>query len=167
MTRTPCLAITGRSAASVIKWVPCGLIALTEETLRSSLMSLISPTLLSFCAAVVVLAVVQTWWRRRRLLPGLAVPPAASWIWGHERGIFEAETGAKYTAWANELGPTYQIKSAWLVGPVLLFGLDAATPNLCATHSTRTLWLQQTQERSTIFSQRMHTTTTIHLCFDH
>jgi hypothetical protein len=121
--------------------------------------------LLSFCAAASLFALVWTWSRRRRLLPGLAVPPAASWVWGHEKDIFEAETGTKYTAWANELGPTYKLKSPWLVSAFHLT-LGVPTPSLHATPSTRTLWLQQTQERSIIYSQRIHTTTTIRLCSD-
>ena len=70
------------------------------------------------CVAAFVFALVRTWSRRRRLLAGLMVPPAASWVWGHEKDIFEAETGTKYTAWADELGPTYKLKSPWLVGAV-------------------------------------------------
>jgi hypothetical protein len=81
--------------------------------------SLMSSVLLSFCAAAFLFSLVRTWWRRRRLLPGLAVPQAASLVWGHEKDIFEAETGTKYTTWANELGPTYKIKSPWLVGAIL------------------------------------------------
>ena len=92
------------------------------------------PAFLSFCAAAFFFVLVQTWWRRRRLLRGLAVPPGASWVWGHEKEVFEAETGTKYTAWANELGPTYRIKSPWLVRPIQLTQLLAATTtNLCAT----------------------------------
>ena len=82
------------------------------------LASLMFTILLSFCAAAFLFPLVRTLWQRWRLLPGLSVPPAASWIWGHEKDVFEAETGTKYTAWANELGPTYKIRSAWLVGVV-------------------------------------------------
>lgn len=80
------------------------------------------PVLLSLCAAAFLFVLVQTtWWRRRRLLQGLAVPPGASRIWGHEKQIFEAETGTKYTAWANDLGSTYKIKSPWLVRAILVW----------------------------------------------
>ena len=95
------------------------------------------PVLLSFYAAAFLFVLVQTtWWRRRRLLRGFPVPSGASWVWGHEKQVFEAETGAKYTAWANELGPTYKIKSPWLVGAV---HLPALATNLRATQAPRHL----------------------------
>lgn len=91
------------------------------------LTSLMFTVILSFCAAAFLFALVRTRWRGRRLLRGLSVPPAASWVWGHEKDIFEAETGSKYTAWADELGPTYKIKSPWLVGVVHSTGLGVPT----------------------------------------
>lgn len=129
------------------------------------LASLMFTILLSFCAAAFLFPLVRTLWQRWRLLPGLSVPPAASWIWGHEKDVFEAETGTKYTAWANELGPTYKIRSAWLVG-VVSFDCRYINSELTCDSSTRTLWLQQTQGRSITSSQRIHTTTTTHLCSD-
>ncbi len=115
--------------------------------------------LLSFCVAAFLFALVRPWWRRRRLLPGLPVPSAASWVCGHEKDIFEAETGTKYTAWADKLGPTYKIKLT-LAGWCSPFDW-ARRPNseLTCDSSTRTLWLQQTQGRSIISFQRIHTTT--------
>jgi hypothetical protein len=89
--------------------------------------------------AVAFLFVVQAWWRRRQLLRGLAVPPEASWVWGHEKDTFEAETGTRYTAWANELGPTYKIKSPWLVGAVHSTSLGF---ELTSKPSIQTPWLQ-------------------------
>ena len=98
-----------------------------------------SSILSSFFAAAFLFVLVQSWWRRRRLLRGLAVPPGASWVWGHEKQIFEAETGTKYTAWANELGPTYKIKSPWLVRPVHSTWHGATTTSLRAILAPRHL----------------------------
>ena len=44
----------------------------------------------------------------------LALQPTgeATWLWGHERRVFDYESNEMYTKWMIVLGPLYKIKAA-------------------------------------------------------
>ena len=78
-------------------------------------------------------------------------------IFSRQRRVANTRHGPTNSAQRTKLNPL-----GWLVWCIRL----GSVSQLTCESSTRTLWLQQTQGRSTTSSPRIHSTTTTHLCFD-
>ncbi|KAK7054620.1 hypothetical protein VNI00_003083 [Paramarasmius palmivorus] len=101
---------------------------LSTQTLSSLAME--HTNLIAIIVTAIVLLVV-----RRRLAfsrmhsPNVPIPSGASWIWGHQRLVFDGGVGGAYSRWAAELSShVFKIKQA-IKGDEILIVLDPTAIN--------------------------------------
>ncbi|KAJ6489643.1 cytochrome P450 [Mycena vitilis] len=70
----------------------------------------------------------------RDSLADVPMPPQKSWLWGHDREVFENDVGVSYTKWLNTYGFVAKIRGAFFHPPILLVADTKACTHILQTH---------------------------------
>ncbi|THH19294.1 hypothetical protein EW146_g1858 [Bondarzewia mesenterica] len=82
--------------------------------------------------AVVFLSCIAEWLINvlRACLLALQPVDEATWIWGHEKQVFDHESNEMYIKWVSLLGPLYRIKAALLHKDIIVAADNAAVQHI-------------------------------------
>ncbi|KZP26339.1 cytochrome P450 [Athelia psychrophila] len=93
------------------------------------------PTLVYTALLFALVAFGWSFYRNRALIKFVPIPGGASWIWGHEKIIFDKSTGTAYTDWFTTLGTSViRIKGALLKSDILVVADPAAISHIMGKH---------------------------------
>ncbi|KAJ7580834.1 cytochrome P450 [Mycena floridula] len=85
----------------------------------------------TYFAGVIVTLVLWKLLQRKENLPGLPAPPGKSWIWGHQRLVFEKSVGEAYSLWSKALDShVFKIKAAITGNDILIINDIAAISHI-------------------------------------
>ncbi|KAK7461272.1 hypothetical protein VKT23_008448 [Stygiomarasmius scandens] len=71
---------------------------------------------------------------KRDDLAGISMPPSPSWLWGHDKEVFENNVGDSYTKWLNQLGFVIKIRGAFFHPEILLVADTKACTHILQTN---------------------------------
>lgn len=91
-----------------------------------------SSTLLLLAGVVLLYALTRYIQRVKQDVYVLPCPPTgeATWLWGHEKRVFDYESNEMYTKWMIVLGPLYKIKAALFHDDVIVAADHAAVQHI-------------------------------------
>ncbi|KAJ7223153.1 cytochrome P450 [Mycena pura] len=71
---------------------------------------------------------------RGGFLADAPMPPQPSWLWGHDREVYENDVGVSYTKWLNQYGYIAKIRGAFFHPEILLVADTKACTHILQTH---------------------------------